>query len=55
MELLFRLQLCMSSLFRNSIGEAGARELFTALQFNKTLAELMWGCDVALETCGHLP
>ncbi len=24
----------------NNIGEAGARELLTALQFNKTLAEL---------------
>jgi hypothetical protein len=32
--------LCMSSLFSNSIGEAGARELLTALQFNKSLAEL---------------
>jgi hypothetical protein len=44
----------MSSLVLNSIGEAGARELFTALQFNKTLAELKWGWDVALETPGHL-
>ncbi len=32
--------LLMASLYSNSIGEAGARELFTALQFNKTLAEL---------------
>jgi hypothetical protein len=31
---------CVSSLVSNRIGEAGARELFTALQFNKTLAEL---------------
>jgi hypothetical protein len=30
----------VNSLFRNSIGEAGARELFTALQFNKTLTQL---------------
>jgi hypothetical protein len=30
----------MSSLPLNGIGEAGARELLTALQFNKTLAEL---------------
>jgi hypothetical protein len=44
----------MSSLFSNSIGEAGARELLAALQFNKTLTQLKWGCDVALETSGHL-
>jgi hypothetical protein len=30
----------MRSLALNNIGEAGARELCTALQFNKTLAEL---------------
>jgi hypothetical protein len=30
----------MSSLPSNGIGEAGARELLTALQFNKTLAKL---------------
>jgi hypothetical protein len=30
----------MTSLYYNGIGEAGARELFTALKFNKTLAEL---------------
>jgi hypothetical protein len=30
----------MSSLSTTIIGEAGARELFTALQFNKTLAQL---------------
>jgi hypothetical protein len=29
------------SLLSNDIGEAGARELLTALQFNKTLAELL--------------
>jgi hypothetical protein len=40
MGLLFCLQLCMSSLSSNSIGEAGARELLAALQFNKTLAKL---------------
>jgi hypothetical protein len=41
----------MSSLVLNRIGEAVARELLTALQFNKTLAELKWGWDVALG-CG---
>jgi hypothetical protein len=30
----------LSSLVSNSIGEAGAGELLTALQFNKTLAKL---------------
>jgi hypothetical protein len=30
----------MTSLNCNGIGGAGARELLTALQFNKTLAEL---------------
>jgi hypothetical protein len=30
----------MSSLPSNGIGGAGARELLTALQFNKTLTEL---------------
>jgi hypothetical protein len=30
----------VSRLSWNSIGEAGARELFTALQLNKTLAQL---------------
>jgi hypothetical protein len=30
----------MSSLFRSGIGEAGARELLAALQFNKTLTQL---------------
>jgi hypothetical protein len=35
-----RSHLHMGSLFSNSIGEAGARELFMALQINKTLAEL---------------
>ena len=30
----------LSSLFSNSIGETGARELLTALQFNKALAKL---------------
>jgi hypothetical protein len=30
----------MTSLYCNRIGEAGARELLTALQFNKTLAKL---------------
>jgi hypothetical protein len=34
------LKLHCNSLFSNRIGEAGARELFTALQFNKTLAKL---------------
>jgi hypothetical protein len=34
------LRLCMGSLALSSIGEAGARELFTALQFNKTLSTL---------------
>ena len=46
----------MSSLFSNSIGEAGARELFTALQFNKTLAELKWGWMWLWRLVpGHLP
>jgi hypothetical protein len=44
----------MFSLNCNRIGEAGARELLTALQFNETLAELKWGRDVALETSSHL-
>jgi hypothetical protein len=30
----------LSSLVSNSIGETGARELLTALQFNKALAKL---------------
>jgi hypothetical protein len=30
----------MGSLSSNIIGEAGARELFAALQVNKTLAEM---------------
>jgi hypothetical protein len=30
----------MNSLSSNSIGEAGAQELFTALQSNKTLIKL---------------
>jgi hypothetical protein len=34
------LHLCMCSLSCSRIGEAGVRELLTALQFNKTLAEL---------------
>jgi hypothetical protein len=34
------LHLCITSLPSNGIGEAGARELLTALQFNKTLAQL---------------
>jgi hypothetical protein len=47
-------QLHMGSLFDNNIGNAGARDLGTALRVNKTLTELKlgWGCGCYLRRGG---